>query len=157
MEESINTLRYAERARSISNKIKQNVAQAMLTPQECASLTAENMRLKALVVKLKNRVAAELARDTAGSLLDQEDEEGLPHSIPKEIFRLDSMSTDKGDKLVTQHSSSRGERQDKPIWMHFKDLAKITKNVSFLLFVCLPFSIECYDAPRRIYSYFCST
>ena len=126
MEESINTLRYAERARSISNSIKRNVARALLTPEECAALTAENVRLKALVVKLKNRVAAD-----AGSLLDHE-EESRCNSPPSEIFRMNSKSSSEEDT----HHSVQESQSEKPIWMHFKNLAAITKNVSNNLPLC---------------------
>ena len=148
MEESINTLRYAEKARSISNSIKRNVNQAVLTPAQCAALTAENMRLKAQVVKLKNRVAAEISRDTAGSLLDHEEaEECSPTSSPRDIFRHDSRSTEEVSRsstptemLLSQVSSDEmshySHHEEKkhgiPIWKHFQDLAKITQNVSSL-------------------------
>lgn len=137
IEESVNTLRYAERARSISNTIKRNVSQTILSPAQCTALTAENMRLKAMVTKLKKRVAAEISRDTAGSLLDQE-ESYAPTitSPPVEIFRFDSQSTSssfsppstEGDQVVAQEKQSR-----KPVWLHFQDIAKMTKNVSSLL------------------------
>ncbi|CAB9506025.1 Kinesin-like protein [Seminavis robusta] len=196
MEESINTLRYAERARSISNSIKRNVARTSLSPKQCAAITAENMRLKAMVIKLKNRVAADISRETAPALLDLDQEPHLcspppPTSPPyptKEIFRptaQQSAISHKSKKGLSpieiarsgsfldmdeQHepqicspfapnaqifrppsrsstsstsSFSKSEDQsqqseitknsDKPVWMHFKDLAKITRNVTFPL------------------------
>jgi hypothetical protein len=131
MEESINTLRYAERARSISNSIKRNVTQAMLTPNECAALTAENLQLKALVVSLKKRIAAESSRDT---LLDQE--EGVSSLCVQAgaIFRLPSESSASTASSSSPAESSRQTQEikpDQPIWKHFKDLAKVTRNVSF--------------------------
>jgi hypothetical protein len=134
MEESINTLRYAERARSISNSIKRNVAQAMLTPNECAALTAENLQLKALVVSLKKRIAAETSRDTAGSLLDQEEGVSSPCVQAGAIFRLPSESSASTVSSSSPAESSRPAQEmksDQPVWKHFKDLAKITRNVSF--------------------------
>jgi len=156
MEESINTLRYAENARSISNSIKRNVHQVMLTPSQCTSLKEENMRLKALVIKLKKRVTAEISRDLAGSLLDQEEEEEA------EVCSPTSFSTDKsGSDINVFHQSSESNGVDSrahtptnmvlhcssespgefsepktsrrsgiPVWKHFQDLAKITKHVS---------------------------
>jgi Kinesin motor domain len=136
IEESINTLRYAERARSISNTIKRNVSQALLSPAQCEALTMENMRLKALVAKLQQRVKAEISRDTAGSLLDQEEEIFTPiANPPKEIFRLDSDSTSSSLSPSNGENIPEEKRPRKPVWLHFQDLAKITKNVSSCLSV----------------------
>ena len=55
-EESINTLRYAERTRAITNSVKQNVNKAGLTPAEYAALRGENRMLKVKLLTLKNRV-----------------------------------------------------------------------------------------------------
>jgi len=125
IEESINTLRYAERARSISNSIKRNVARTLLTPDECASLTAENLRLKSLVTKLKNQVASD-----AGSLLDHDEEDSRPSLLsapPSEIFRTNSKSS---YSEVGSIQTLQEEEKDKPLWRHFKDLAALTKNVT---------------------------
>ena len=134
MEESINTLRYAEKARSISNSIKRNVDQAILTPAQCTAMTAENMRLKALVVKLQKRVAAEISRDTAGSLLDCEEvAEASPMSSAssKITFRHGSMQEESQSSEEMSKYSRPERRHETPIWKHFQDLAKITKNVCF--------------------------
>jgi hypothetical protein len=56
-DESINTLRYAERTRSITNSVKQNVLDAILTPAQCAALQAENKILKARIANLTRRSA----------------------------------------------------------------------------------------------------
>lgn len=131
IEESINTLRYAERARSISNTIKRNVSQALLSPAQCEALTKENMRLKALVAKLQKRVNAEILRDSAGSLLDQEEESYMPiTNPPKEIFRVDSHSTSSSFSPSNDEVVEEEKRARKPIWLHFQDLAKITKDVN---------------------------
>ena len=128
MEESLNTLKYAERAKSISNTIKRNISQTLLTPAQCAALTEENMRLKAMVMKLRKRVAAETSRDAAGSLLDHEEESCVPStSPPAEIFRLDSQST--ASSFEGESGKIHEKQSRKPVWLHFKDLAKITKNV----------------------------
>lgn len=135
MEESINTLRYAEKARSISNSIKRNVDQAILTPAQCTAMTAENMRLKALVIKLQKRVAAEVSRDTAGSLLDHEEAvECSPMSSTSStnIFRHGSTEDESLSSGDTNHYSRPERKNEAPIWKHFQDLAKITKNVCYL-------------------------
>jgi hypothetical protein len=56
LDESVNTLRYAERARTITNAVKQNVVQAIMTPAECAAMRGENKMLKAKVQELVKRV-----------------------------------------------------------------------------------------------------
>jgi len=55
-EESINTLRYAERTRTITNSVKQNVIKAALTPAESAALRGENKVLKTKLLEMKRRV-----------------------------------------------------------------------------------------------------
>ena len=140
----MNTLRYAERARSISNSIKRNVVQAMPTAAEFAAMQAEIRRLKVENSKLKNRVAAEISKDVAGSLLDQEDEppqqvavqtpssihQATPivGSVPQEIFRLPPPSQ-------SIQSDSSKSRKPTPVWMHFKTLAKYSGDVSSYLFL----------------------
>lgn len=52
----MNTLRYAERSRTITNSVKQNVVKAMLTPAECAALRGENKALKVKLSVLRKRV-----------------------------------------------------------------------------------------------------
>lgn len=52
LEESINTLRYAERARSITNSLEQNVV-TKASPFELAELRAENQRLRKQVQQLQ--------------------------------------------------------------------------------------------------------
>ena len=56
LDESVNTLRYAERARTITNAVKQNVVKAVMTPAECAAMRGENKMLKAKVQELVKRV-----------------------------------------------------------------------------------------------------
>lgn len=64
LEESINTLRYAERTRSITNSIKQNVEKALMTPEECAVMRGENQMLKNKLMDLKARISQlETGRD----------------------------------------------------------------------------------------------
>ncbi|GKY98176.1 hypothetical protein MPSEU_000775400 [Mayamaea pseudoterrestris] len=52
-EESINTLRYAERSRTIANVVKQNLIKAVVSPSEHAALRAENKKLRNMVLHLK--------------------------------------------------------------------------------------------------------
>jgi hypothetical protein len=57
-EESMNTLRYAERTRSITNSVKQNTLHGpILTPAQCDALQAENKILKARIANLTRRNA----------------------------------------------------------------------------------------------------
>lgn len=56
LDESVNTLRYAERARTITNAVKQNVVKAVMTPAECAAMRGENKMLKTKVKELMKRV-----------------------------------------------------------------------------------------------------
>ena len=58
LDESVNTLRYAERARTITNAVKQNVLKAVMTPAECAAMRGENKMLKSKVQELIKRVRA---------------------------------------------------------------------------------------------------
>lgn len=53
----MNTLRYAERTRSITNSAKQNTLDANLTPAQCVALQAENKILKARIANLTRRNA----------------------------------------------------------------------------------------------------
>ena len=46
VEESLHTLRYAARARSITHKVRQNVVQSPLSAHDAAFLRAENQRLR---------------------------------------------------------------------------------------------------------------
>lgn len=59
-DESLNTLRYAERTRSITNAAKQNTLDkcAMLTPAQVAALIAETKILKARIANLTRRKQA---------------------------------------------------------------------------------------------------
>jgi hypothetical protein len=56
LDESINTLRYAERTRTITNAVKQNVFKAAMTPAECAAMRGENKMLKSKVQELVKRI-----------------------------------------------------------------------------------------------------
>lgn len=56
LDESVNTLRYAERTRTITNAVKQNVFKAAMTPAECAAMRGENKMLKSKVQELVKRV-----------------------------------------------------------------------------------------------------
>jgi hypothetical protein len=59
LEESINTLRYAERSRSITNSLEKNVvssSQAVASPYEVAELRAENKRLRAQIRELQGQI-----------------------------------------------------------------------------------------------------
>jgi len=56
LDESFNTLRYAERARTITNAVKQNVIKAVMTPAECAAMRGENKMLKVKVQELVKRL-----------------------------------------------------------------------------------------------------
>lgn len=51
-DESIHTLRYAERTQSIRNSAHQNVLQQTLTPAQCAALQAENRILKTRIADI---------------------------------------------------------------------------------------------------------
>jgi hypothetical protein len=60
VEESINTLRYAERTRSITNCAKQNLIDVGSdTPAQCAALRAENKVLRARIANLTSRLGCE--------------------------------------------------------------------------------------------------
>ena len=56
LEESVNTLRYALRARTITNSVKQNVIKAGMSPAECAVLRGENKLLKTRVLDLQRHI-----------------------------------------------------------------------------------------------------
>eukprot|EP00978_Attheya_sp_CCMP212_P028120 scaffold96287_cov47-Attheya_sp.AAC.1 len=56
LDESMNTLRYAERSRTITNIIKQNVTSAMLSPEESAAMRKENNELKSQLFNLTKRL-----------------------------------------------------------------------------------------------------
>lgn len=58
-DESLNTLRYAERTRSIKTYAKQNVLDAVMTPAQFATLRAENKVLRARIANLTRRGAIE--------------------------------------------------------------------------------------------------
>ena len=57
IEESLNTLRYAENTRLITNVVKQNVETIALSASESAAILRENNRLKEKVVEFKKRFA----------------------------------------------------------------------------------------------------
>jgi kinesin family member 18/19 len=57
VEESLNTLRYAERARLIANAVKKNsFSSTSLTKQESDALRAENHKLKIEIEALRKRI-----------------------------------------------------------------------------------------------------
>ena len=56
VDESVNTLRYAERARTITNSVKQNVVKAVMTPAECAAMRGENKKLKSRLLDFQQRI-----------------------------------------------------------------------------------------------------
>jgi hypothetical protein len=56
LDESVNTLRYALRARTITNSVKQNVIKADMSPAECAALRGENKMLKTRVLDLQKHI-----------------------------------------------------------------------------------------------------
>ena len=82
LEESINTLRYADRARCIANSIRQNVAVGpMLTAAEGAAVRGENKMLKAQVTALRKRVRTMenkegLRERAAAATVAREEEDG---------------------------------------------------------------------------------
>lgn len=55
-EESINTLRYAERARTITNSVKQNVTFTTMSPSDVAAMRGENNMLKSKLSELRKRL-----------------------------------------------------------------------------------------------------
>lgn len=55
VEESLSTLRYAQRSRSITNSLRHNVVDAMMSPSQFSSLLAENKTLKARILNMKRQ------------------------------------------------------------------------------------------------------
>jgi uncharacterized protein YbcC (UPF0753/DUF2309 family) len=53
VEEYLNTIRYAQRSRSITNSLRQNVVDAVLSPAHLEFLQAENKILKDRILNLK--------------------------------------------------------------------------------------------------------
>ena len=60
MEESTNTLRYAERARNIKKSVTRNVISKSLSPAEAAALKRENQTLKLQVMQLEAKLKSSL-------------------------------------------------------------------------------------------------
>lgn len=100
-EESINTLRYAERTKAITNSIKPNVIQAELSLVECSRLRTENTMLKAHLKGLQKRIEA-LAPDRTSRTVLQ-----ATTSIDKtQAFVDDVYLTFSGDTVASSKSSS---------------------------------------------------
>ncbi|KAL3939667.1 MAG: hypothetical protein SGBAC_005644 [Bacillariaceae sp.] len=55
-EESVNTLRYASRARSIQNSAKKNIVEAPLAPEAAAVIRRENQDLRKRVIQLESQL-----------------------------------------------------------------------------------------------------
>jgi hypothetical protein len=83
VEESINTLPYAERSRTIANVVKQNLIKAEISPSEHAALRAENKRLRAMVAQLKKKLVGPGSK-TNRRLCLSDDEEQAETKGPQE-------------------------------------------------------------------------
>ncbi len=62
IDESTNTLRYAERTRSIKNSAVRNVVAASLSPSEAAALRKENQMLKLKLVQAQTKLSSESSK-----------------------------------------------------------------------------------------------
>jgi len=67
VEESINTLRYAQRARNIKNSVVRNVTQTAMSHSEAAEIRRENEMLKIKILELESRQTLKIKN--AGALL----------------------------------------------------------------------------------------
>lgn len=67
VEESINTLRYAQRARNIKNSAVRNITQAAMSHSEAAALRRENQILKIKILELESRKSLKTQDSSAHS------------------------------------------------------------------------------------------
>jgi hypothetical protein len=127
VDESINTLRYAERSMSITNVVKQNVVQEALSPAECAALQAENKRLKANILQLQKRKVVDESKRSTSNLLDgglSQDERSVDAGLLGLQAKLEMAKIEA--KEAREHSrsvaSTAGRWRD-----HFETMAKSSK------------------------------
>jgi hypothetical protein len=127
VDESINTLRYAERSMSITNVVKQNVVQEALSPAECAALQAENKRLKANILQLQKRMVVDESKRSTSNLLDgglSQDERSVDAGLSGLQAKLEMAKIEA--KEAREHSrsvaSTAGRWRD-----HFETMAKSSK------------------------------
>ena len=96
----MNTLRYAERTKTITNCIKQNVLAPALSAAECVSLRAENKLLKKTMLNLRKRI----------SLLEVDGREGSVYSTGSfeslQALKDDLYMTMTGETTTSTVSSS---------------------------------------------------
>lgn len=144
VEESINTLRYAERSRAITNSVKQNVIQEALTPAESVAMRTENQSLKAQVLHLKKRMMVEDSKRPKSNLLD----EGLSRDGKSMGSGLSSLQAklkqaEAEAKEARQHSLSVASTADR--WKDRFNIMVKTSTVSY--------SLDAYrfSVPRAVY------
>jgi hypothetical protein len=74
VEESINTLRYAERTRNIKNSAVQNTVATSMSPAEAAALRRENQMLKLQLFQAQSKLSGTFAvpsRSLSGGMNSQ--------------------------------------------------------------------------------------
>jgi len=72
VEESMNTLRYAERSRSIANTLKRNsLRTVLLSSAESDALRSENERLKAEIRELRRRMLQSYSKDNTDNKITE--------------------------------------------------------------------------------------
>ena len=132
LEETVNTLRYAERTRSITNVIKRNMSAKALTPAEAAALRRENKFLKKqlahltrLIMKVhgekKENISPEQQQSVNTNILIQNRDDGVPTSgFPLREASIDELL--KGRDTVLPSS-------DDNIWqLKYERLARQCEN-----------------------------
>ena len=89
VEESINTLRYAQRARNIKNSAVRNVVITAMSATEAAAIRRENQMLKLQVLQLTAKVNGQLSSTTTGT-----DASEVTQPISRSSSMSDNVTTD---------------------------------------------------------------
>jgi hypothetical protein len=128
VDESINTLRYAERSMSITNAVKQNVLQEALSPIECAALLAENKRLRAHVLQLQKRTLVEDSKRSTSNLLDGGILEDNRRSVDEGLLGLQEKIRMAQGEAKEARENSRAVASTAGRWRdHFDTMVKSSK------------------------------
>ena len=87
LEESMNTLRYAMRTRSITNSVVRNIIKKKMTPTEVMALKRENKKLRMQLVSSVERLK-KLENAAPCSFEEKEKSENSEHDLKKKVENL---------------------------------------------------------------------
>lgn len=117
-DESLNTLRYAERTRSIKNYAKQNIVDdnVIMSPAQCSALRAENRVLRARIANLTQRGTAEYLPSTSASASASDNDVGAEFcSVKAKLAKAQEIAqaTKDSTQIMVSPAIRLKERYDK--------------------------------------------